>query len=92
LKLLVNVTPVLPSSTKGGLVAAEALKPTLATIPSVTHAIAVKRTPNFLYMIFLYIDSVQPAFADVYFEPVWVLVELREAGWAFEVRSLPSSP
>jgi hypothetical protein len=69
LKLFVNVTPVLPSSTRGELAADAALRPTLVTMPSATQAVAVKAIPSFLNMIFLYIDNVQPAFADVSDEP-----------------------
>jgi hypothetical protein len=38
-------------------------------MPSATQAVAVKAIPSFLNMIFLYIDNVQPAFADVSDEP-----------------------
>jgi len=39
------------------------------TMPSVKHDIAVKTTAALLNIFFLYIDCVQPAFADVSFEP-----------------------
>jgi hypothetical protein len=66
LKLLVNVTPVFPSMVTGVPVAPEAAPTDAATIPIVRHDRAVSTTPIFLYIFFLYIDSVQPAFADFF--------------------------
>ena len=65
LKLSVNVTPVLPSRVITELLAAEAAPTDAATMPIVRHDRAVSTTPSFLNIVVLYIDSVQPAFADV---------------------------
>jgi hypothetical protein len=69
LKLSVKVTPVLFSNVKVELAPEAAVVPALMTMPSVKHDIAVKTTAALLNIFFLYIDSVQPAFADVLFEP-----------------------
>jgi hypothetical protein len=64
LKLSVKVMPVFPSRVTTELVAAEAAPTDAATMPIVRHDKAVRTTPIFLYIFFLYIDSVQPALAD----------------------------
>jgi hypothetical protein len=62
-----------------------AVRPTLMTMPSVKHDNAVKTTAALFIIFFLYIDSVQPAFADVLYEPCGSLLKQREAGWTFAV-------
>jgi hypothetical protein len=62
LKLSVKVTPVLFSNVSVELAPEAAIPPTLITMPSVKHDIAVKTTAALLNIFFLYIDSVQPAF------------------------------
>jgi hypothetical protein len=48
------------------LVAAEAAPIDAATMPIDKHDKAVNTTPSFLNIFILYIDSVQPAFADIF--------------------------
>jgi hypothetical protein len=79
----VKVTPVLFSIVKVELAPEAAVRPTLMTMPSVIHDNAVKTTAALLNIFFLYIDSVQPASADVLFEPCGSLHNKREAGWTF---------
>jgi hypothetical protein len=79
----VKVTPVLFSNVKVELAPEAAVRPTLMTMPSVKHDIAVMTTAALLSIFFLYIDSVQPAFADILYEPCGFLLEKREAGWTF---------
>jgi hypothetical protein len=52
------------------LVAADAAPSEAATMPMVRHDKAVSTTPIFLYIFFLYIDSVQPALADLFLNRV----------------------
>jgi hypothetical protein len=81
----VKVTPVLPSIVKVELAPEAAVRPALMTMPSVKHDIAVKTTAALLNIFFLYIDSVQPASADVLYEPCGSLLNKREAGWTFAI-------
>ncbi len=85
LKLSVKVTPVLFSNVKVELAPEAAVRPALMTMPSVKHDIAVKTTAALLNIFFLYIDSVQPASADVLYEPCGSLLNKREAGWTFAI-------
>src|SRR5579863_6898739 len=85
LKLSVKVTPVLFSNVRVELAPEAAERPTLITMPSVKHDIAVKTTATLLNIFFLYIDSVQPACADVLCEPCGSLLNKREAGWTFAI-------
>jgi hypothetical protein len=85
LKLSVKVTPVLFSNVKVELAPEAAVTPALMTMPSIKHDIAVKITAALLNIFVLYIDSVQPAFADVLFEPCGSLHKPREAGWTFAI-------
>jgi hypothetical protein len=64
------VTPVLPSIVTGAPVDAEAAPSLATTMPIVRHDKAVSTTPIFLYIFFLYIDSVQPALADLFLNRV----------------------
>src|ERR1700683_780233 len=95
LKLSVKVTPVLFSNVNVELAPEAAVRPALMTMPSVKHDIAVKTTTALLNIFFLYIDSVQPAFADVLCEPCGSLLNKREAGWTLAIlpttRTTPSS-
>src|SRR5665213_3381705 len=77
--------PVLFSNVKVEPAPEAAVKPTLLTMPSVIHDIAVKTTAALLNIFFLYIDSVQPTSADVLFEPCGSLLNKREAGWTFAI-------
>jgi hypothetical protein len=81
----VKVTPVLFSIVKVELAPEAAVKPTLMTMPSVIHDNAVKTTAALLNIFFLYIYSVQPAFADVLCEPCGSVLNKREAGWTFAI-------
>jgi hypothetical protein len=85
LKLLVKVTPVLFSNVNVELAPEAAVRPALMTMPSVKHDIAVQTTTALLNIFFLYIDSVQPAFADVLCEPCGSVLNKREAGWTFAI-------
>jgi hypothetical protein len=85
LKLSVKVTPVLFSNVKVELAPEAAVTPALMIMPSVKHDIAVKTTATLLNIFFLYIDSVQSAFADVLFEPCGFPLNKREAGWTFAI-------